>query len=104
MARASLRSEPTCAPQPGHGVDPRVLNYLDIDAAVDTSFLQIVQISDVILNLVISMNTIVMVVCLLRFFTFVLPTGLLFFVIPFIFCSETERATTFDFYDHVSVM
>ena len=39
MARASLRSEPTCAPRPGHGVDPRVLNYLDIDAAIDTSFL-----------------------------------------------------------------
>jgi hypothetical protein len=38
MARASLRSGPTCAPRPGHGVDPRVLNYLDIDAAVDTSF------------------------------------------------------------------
>jgi hypothetical protein len=38
MARASLRSRPTCAPHPGHGVDPRVLNYLDIDATVDTSF------------------------------------------------------------------
>jgi hypothetical protein len=38
MARASLRSGPTRAPQPGHGVDPRVLNYLDIDATVDTSF------------------------------------------------------------------
>jgi hypothetical protein len=38
MARASLRSGPTCAPRPGHGVDPRVLNYLDIDAIVDTSF------------------------------------------------------------------
>jgi hypothetical protein len=38
MARASLRSRPTCAPRPGHGVDPRVLNYLDIDATVDTSF------------------------------------------------------------------
>jgi hypothetical protein len=38
MARASLRSGPTCAPRPGHGVDPRVLNYLDIDATVDTSF------------------------------------------------------------------
>jgi hypothetical protein len=37
MARASLRSGPTCAPQPGHGVDPRVLNYLDIDATVDPS-------------------------------------------------------------------
>jgi hypothetical protein len=38
MARASLRSGPTCAPRPGHGVDPRVLNYLDVDATVDTSF------------------------------------------------------------------
>ena len=37
MARASLRSEPTCAPRPRHGVDPRVLNYLDIDVTVDTS-------------------------------------------------------------------
>jgi hypothetical protein len=39
MARASLRSGPTCTPRPGHGVDPRVLNYLDIDATIDTSFL-----------------------------------------------------------------
>jgi hypothetical protein len=38
MASASLRSGPTCAPRPGHGVDPRVINYLDIDATVDTSF------------------------------------------------------------------
>jgi hypothetical protein len=38
MARASLRSGLTCATRPGHGVDPRVLNYLDIDATVDTSF------------------------------------------------------------------
>ena len=38
MARASLRSEPTCAPRPGRGVDPRVLKYLDVDATVDTSF------------------------------------------------------------------
>jgi hypothetical protein len=39
MAHASLRTGPTCAPRPGHGVDPRVLNYLDVDATVDTSFL-----------------------------------------------------------------
>ena len=39
MAHASLRSRPTCAPRLGHGIDPRVLNYLDIDANVDTSFL-----------------------------------------------------------------
>jgi hypothetical protein len=38
MARASLRSGPTCAPRLGYGVDPRVLNYLDVDATVDTSF------------------------------------------------------------------
>jgi hypothetical protein len=38
LARASLRSRPTCAPRPGHGMDPRVLNYLDIDATVDNSF------------------------------------------------------------------
>jgi hypothetical protein len=38
MARASLRSGLTCTTRPGHGVDPRVLNYLDIDATVDTSF------------------------------------------------------------------
>jgi hypothetical protein len=38
MVRASLKSGPTCIPRPGHGVDPRVLNYLDIDATIDTSF------------------------------------------------------------------
>jgi hypothetical protein len=38
MARASLKSGPTCAPRPGYGIDPRVLNYLDIDATVETSF------------------------------------------------------------------
>ena len=38
MARASLRSGPTCAPRPGHKVDPKVLKYLDVDATVDTSF------------------------------------------------------------------
>jgi hypothetical protein len=38
MARNSLRSGPTCVPRPGHGVDPRVLNYLNVDATVDTSF------------------------------------------------------------------
>jgi hypothetical protein len=38
MACASLRSRPTCAPRPSYNVDPRVLNYLDIDATVDTSF------------------------------------------------------------------
>ena len=39
MARASLRSGPICAPQPSHGVDPKELKYLDVDAIVDTSFL-----------------------------------------------------------------
>jgi hypothetical protein len=38
MARASLRSGPTTAPRPGRRVDPRVVDYLDIDATVDTSF------------------------------------------------------------------
>jgi hypothetical protein len=38
LARASLRSRPTCVPRPSHGVDPRILNYLDIDATVDNSF------------------------------------------------------------------
>ena len=38
MAHTSLRSGPTCAPRPGRGVDPKVLNYLDVDATVDTSF------------------------------------------------------------------
>ena len=38
MARASLKSESTCALRPGHRVDPRVLNYLDIDVAIDTLF------------------------------------------------------------------
>ena len=37
MGGASLRSGPTCAPRPGRGVDPKVLNYLDIDATVDIS-------------------------------------------------------------------
>ena len=38
MARASLRSGPTCVPRPGRGVDPKVLKYLDVDATIDTSF------------------------------------------------------------------
>ena len=38
MACASLRSEPTCAPRSGRGVDPKVLKYLDVDATADTSF------------------------------------------------------------------
>jgi hypothetical protein len=37
-------------------------------------------------------------------FAFVLPTGLLLFVFPFMFCSETSRATAFEFYDGVSVI
>jgi hypothetical protein len=37
-------------------------------------------------------------------FVFALPAGLLPFVFPFIFCSETSRATAFDFYDGVSVI
>jgi hypothetical protein len=38
MVRASPPRRPTCAPRPRHGIDPRVLNFLDIDATVDTSF------------------------------------------------------------------
>jgi hypothetical protein len=37
-------------------------------------------------------------------FAFALPVGLLRFVFPFMFCSETSRATAFDFYDGVSVI
>jgi len=37
MARASLKGGPTCAPRPGLAVDPRVLKYVDIDAAVDNT-------------------------------------------------------------------
>ena len=44
------------------------------------------------------------IVCLLRLFTVALLAGLLPFVFPFMFSSETERATASDFYDHVSVM
>ena len=66
--------------------------------------LQIVQILDVILDLVISMNAVVMIGRLLRFFAFALLAGLLLFVFPFMFCNETKRATAFDFYDCVSVM
>jgi hypothetical protein len=38
MARASPPRRPTSSPRLGHGVDSRVLNFLDIDATVDTSF------------------------------------------------------------------
>jgi hypothetical protein len=38
MACASPPRRPTCAPRPCHGVDPRVLKFLDIDAIVDNSF------------------------------------------------------------------
>jgi hypothetical protein len=37
-------------------------------------------------------------------FVFALPAGLLPFVFPVMFCSETSRATAFDFYDGVFVM
>ena len=65
--------------------------------------LQIVLILDVVLDLVISMETVVTIVCLLRLFVIALPRGLLPFVFPFMFCSETKRASAFDFYDHVFV-
>jgi hypothetical protein len=38
MARASPPRRLPSAPRPRHGVDPRVLNFLDIDATTDTSF------------------------------------------------------------------
>jgi hypothetical protein len=38
MARAYPLGRPTCAPRLRHGVDPRVLNFFDISATVDTSF------------------------------------------------------------------
>jgi hypothetical protein len=38
MARASPPRQPTCAPRPRHGIDPRVLNFIDISATVDISF------------------------------------------------------------------
>ena len=44
------------------------------------------------------------IACRLRLFAVALPAGLLSFIFPFTFCSETKRATAFDFYDPVSVM
>ena len=44
------------------------------------------------------------IVFLLRLFIVAIPARLLPFVFPFMFCSETKRATAFDFYGHVSVM
>jgi hypothetical protein len=38
MVRASPPRQPICTPRPSHGVDPRVLNFFDIIATVDTSF------------------------------------------------------------------
>jgi hypothetical protein len=37
-------------------------------------------------------------------FAFALPTGLMSFLFPFMICSETPKATTFDLYDGVSIM
>jgi hypothetical protein len=37
-------------------------------------------------------------------FAFALPAGLLSLVFPFMYCSETSRATAFDFYDGVSIV
>jgi hypothetical protein len=37
-------------------------------------------------------------------FAFAFPAELLPLVFPFMFCSETSRATAFDFYDGVSVV
>jgi hypothetical protein len=38
MARASLPTQPSCVPRKCN-VDPRVVEYFDIDATVDASFL-----------------------------------------------------------------
>jgi hypothetical protein len=38
MAHASPPTRPTCVPR-GRNVDPRIMEYLDIDATVDASFL-----------------------------------------------------------------
>jgi hypothetical protein len=38
MARASPPRRPTCAPRRRHGVDPRVLNFIDSSATIDNSF------------------------------------------------------------------
>jgi hypothetical protein len=38
MARASPPRRPTCAPRHRHGIDPRVLNFIDNSAIVDNSF------------------------------------------------------------------
>jgi hypothetical protein len=38
MARASPLRRLTCAPRPRYGIDPRILNFIDISATVDTSF------------------------------------------------------------------
>jgi hypothetical protein len=37
MARTSLPTRPSCVPRE-RNVDPRVLEYLDIDATIDASF------------------------------------------------------------------
>jgi hypothetical protein len=37
-------------------------------------------------------------------FAFALSAGLLLVVFPFMICSETSRATAFDFYDGVSII
>jgi hypothetical protein len=39
MACASLPRRPTCTPRHRHGVDPRVLNFIDSSATIDNSFL-----------------------------------------------------------------
>jgi hypothetical protein len=37
MVRASPPTRPSCVPR-GHNVDPRIMEYLDIDTTVDASF------------------------------------------------------------------
>jgi hypothetical protein len=38
MARASPPRQPTCAPRHCHGIDPRVLNFIDSSIAIDNLF------------------------------------------------------------------
>jgi hypothetical protein len=60
--------------------------------------LQIVQILDAVLVLVKSLNAVVMIVCLLRCLLLHFLQGLLPFVFPFMFCSETLWEPEFSFF------
>jgi hypothetical protein len=58
-----LSQDDLLVPHPRHGIDPRVLNYLDIMLLLILHSLQIVQILDGVLELVKSFDTVVMIVC-----------------------------------------